>query len=225
MCGGSSPRCRGTCWPSTSMPRKSPVLSSRRATTPLAAPCSMSSPRAHGAPHRHHALGLVPPWADGSNRGPRPINARAETLLTKRASGDAMRSGHRCLVPISGFFELKPSPEASRRTCWRRRTASRGDGRAVEPLVGGPEASRWSPPSRHTMATFGRTSDARYCPSGHSQTTPSGGRVSSAEWSKPCRPTSPARIVSAMVVPEPPNRSASVLRSCRQGPPLGRPMP
>ncbi|MDQ3573763.1 MAG: SOS response-associated peptidase [Actinomycetota bacterium] len=55
--------------------------------------------------------GLVPPWADSPDRGPRPINARAETLLTKRAFADAMRRGHRCLVPVSGFFEFKPTPE------------------------------------------------------------------------------------------------------------------
>ncbi len=55
--------------------------------------------------------GLVPPWADSPERGPRPINARAETLLTKRVFADAMQSGHRCLVPVSGFFEFKSSPE------------------------------------------------------------------------------------------------------------------
>ncbi len=55
--------------------------------------------------------GLVPPWADSPERGPRPINARAETLLTKRVFADAMQRGHRCLVPVSGFFEFKSSPE------------------------------------------------------------------------------------------------------------------
>jgi len=55
--------------------------------------------------------GLVPPWADSPDRGPRPINARAETLLGKRAFAEAMRSGRRCLVPVSGFFEFKASPE------------------------------------------------------------------------------------------------------------------
>jgi putative SOS response-associated peptidase YedK len=54
--------------------------------------------------------GLVPPWADGPDRGPRPINARAETLLERRAFSEAMRTGHRCLVPVSGFFEFEDSP-------------------------------------------------------------------------------------------------------------------
>ncbi len=55
--------------------------------------------------------GLVPPWARSPDRGPRPINARAETLLSKRVFADAMRSGHRCIVPVSGFFEFRPSSE------------------------------------------------------------------------------------------------------------------
>ena len=55
--------------------------------------------------------GLVPPWADSPERGPRPINARAETLLTKRVFEEAMQRGRRCLVPVSGFFEFKSSPE------------------------------------------------------------------------------------------------------------------
>ena len=55
--------------------------------------------------------GLVPPWAESPDRGLRPINARAETLLTKQAFADAMRRGHRCLVPVSGFFEFEASPK------------------------------------------------------------------------------------------------------------------
>ena len=55
--------------------------------------------------------GLVPAWAESPDRGLRPINARAETLLTKRAFADAMRRGHRCLVPVSGFFEFESSPK------------------------------------------------------------------------------------------------------------------
>lgn len=73
------------------------------------------------------------------------------------------------------------------------------------------------------MSTWS-TCKRSYCPSGQSQTTPRGGRVNSADWSKPCKPTSVARTGSALVVPTPPNRSASVLRSSRHGPPLGRPM-
>ncbi len=45
-----------------------------------------------------------------------PINARAETLLTKPAFADAMRRGHRCLVPVSGFFEFKATPEGKQPT-------------------------------------------------------------------------------------------------------------
>ena len=52
--------------------------------------------------------GLIPPWADDPSIGNRMINARAETLSTKRAFRDAFRS-RRCLVVSDGFYE------------WRRR--------------------------------------------------------------------------------------------------------
>ena len=79
-----------------------------------AAPGAMLHVVAEGRAGRHVGAmrwGLVPPWADSPDQGPRPINARAETLLTKRVFADALGMGHRCLVPVSGFFEFKATPE------------------------------------------------------------------------------------------------------------------
>lgn len=48
--------------------------------------------------------GLVPSWARDASLGARLINARAETVTTRRAYRDAFR-GRRCLVPADGFYE------------------------------------------------------------------------------------------------------------------------
>src|SRR5690606_2370048 len=44
------------------------------------------------------------PWAKNPDDGPRPINARAETLLEKRLFRGAV-AHHRVVVPATGFFE------------------------------------------------------------------------------------------------------------------------
>jgi len=48
--------------------------------------------------------GLVPRWAKDPSIGARLINARAETLLEKRAFRDALKR-RRCLLPADGFYE------------------------------------------------------------------------------------------------------------------------
>ncbi len=90
--------------------------------------------------------GLVPPWADSPDQGPRPINARAETLLTKRVFADAMRMGHRCLVPVSGFFEFKATPEGKQPYLL---TAPDGFPLAMAGLW-----SRWVRPGAEPVVTF-----------------------------------------------------------------------
>lgn len=48
--------------------------------------------------------GFISRWAEETGRGPRPINARAETIATKRIFRDAFRK-RRCLLPADGFYE------------------------------------------------------------------------------------------------------------------------
>ncbi len=50
--------------------------------------------------------GLVPSWWRDAGAGPPLINARAETILGKRAFADAFRQ-RRCLVPADGWFEWR----------------------------------------------------------------------------------------------------------------------
>ena len=61
--------------------------------------------REHGQNRLAHVLwGLLPGWVKDPCQGPRPINARAETLAEKASFRGAWRH-HRCLLPSSGFYE------------------------------------------------------------------------------------------------------------------------
>ena len=51
--------------------------------------------------------GLVPRWARDPSIGTHMINARAETVATKGAFRHPF-ARHRCLVPVSGFYEWQP---------------------------------------------------------------------------------------------------------------------
>ncbi|GAB7093209.1 SOS response-associated peptidase [Halolamina litorea] len=48
--------------------------------------------------------GFVPPWADDPDEGPRPINARSESVAENRLFEDAFGS-RRCLILADGFYE------------------------------------------------------------------------------------------------------------------------
>jgi putative SOS response-associated peptidase YedK len=50
--------------------------------------------------------GFVPHWANDPNKGPRPVNAKAESVALKQPFKEAFRS-KRCLIPADGFFEWK----------------------------------------------------------------------------------------------------------------------
>ena len=48
--------------------------------------------------------GFVPRWADDPDGGPKPINAKAETVATSPPFRDSFRD-RRCLIPADGFYE------------------------------------------------------------------------------------------------------------------------
>jgi putative SOS response-associated peptidase YedK len=58
--------------------------------------------------------GLVPSWAGAPNEGPRPINARAETLSDKPIFAEAL-TRRRCIIPVDGFYEWERLPDGTRR--------------------------------------------------------------------------------------------------------------
>jgi putative SOS response-associated peptidase YedK len=61
-----------------------------------------SGGRGRGAVPMH--WGFVPHWANSPNDGPKPVNARSETVRTSAPFRDAFRS-HRCIIPADGFYE------------------------------------------------------------------------------------------------------------------------
>ncbi len=50
--------------------------------------------------------GFVPRWAKSPKDGPRPINARYETIRTSPPFRDSFKD-RRCLIPADGYFEWK----------------------------------------------------------------------------------------------------------------------
>jgi putative SOS response-associated peptidase YedK len=59
--------------------------------------------------------GLIPSWAKDPSIGSRMINARAESLAEKPAFRTALKR-RRCLIPASGFYEWKKSPDGKTKT-------------------------------------------------------------------------------------------------------------
>ena len=56
--------------------------------------------------------GLVPSWASDPSAGPRPANARVESLL-ERPTFEGALERRRCLVPVDGFYEWQTAPDAT----------------------------------------------------------------------------------------------------------------
>jgi putative SOS response-associated peptidase YedK len=95
---------------------------------------------------RRMEWGLVPSWADDDG-GPRPINARGESVAETPAFRDAYER-RRCLVPADGFYEWVERDGGKR----PHRVALDGD----EPFAMAGLWERWRPPSTQTgLGEFG----------------------------------------------------------------------
>lgn len=57
--------------------------------------------------------GLVPSWAASPTSGPRPINARAETLADKPLFAEAL-DRRRCVIPADGFYEWRTTADGAK---------------------------------------------------------------------------------------------------------------
>lgn len=57
--------------------------------------------------------GFLPAWYKTPTDGPLIINARADTIATKPAFRDAVRS-RRCIIPASGFYEWQTAPDGAK---------------------------------------------------------------------------------------------------------------
>ena len=65
--------------------------------------------------------GFVPAWYKATNDGPLIINARSDTIATKPAFREAVRS-RRCIVPASGFYEWETGPDGKKLPWYFTRT-------------------------------------------------------------------------------------------------------
>lgn len=88
--------------------------------------------------------GLVPSWSTDPSSGPRPINARAESLLDRPAFAGLV-GRRRCLVPVDGFYEWRRLP--SGRQPWFLAPAGGG------PLVLAGLWDRWVSPAGDPLVT------------------------------------------------------------------------
>jgi len=60
------------------------------------------------------AWGLLPSWANDAASGPRPINARVESLADRPHFAGALAT-RRCLLPVDGFYEWATGADGTRR--------------------------------------------------------------------------------------------------------------
>ncbi|MDQ4068838.1 MAG: SOS response-associated peptidase [Actinomycetota bacterium] len=77
--------------------------------------------------------GLVPSWSTDPDRGPRPINARVETLLDRPAFAEPL-ARRRCLVVVDGFYEWRRPPGAPKQPYFLDQADGPGDPLALAAL-------------------------------------------------------------------------------------------
>ena len=95
--------------------------------------------------------GLVPTWSKDPNVGSKMINARSETI-TEKPSFRNQVSRHRCIIPISGFYEWDRSDPKIKVPYY----VTREDGHLI--LVAGIWASSPALEGRHTFSLITRES-------------------------------------------------------------------
>lgn len=100
--------------------------------------------------------GLLPPWAKAGSAGRPLINARAETVTTSPAFRASARH-KRCLVPMDGYYEWMPNPDAAAAR-GARKTPYYLSGSAGRPLFMAGVWSEWGPAALPTVAII--TTDA-----------------------------------------------------------------
>ena len=61
--------------------------------------------------------GFIPSWYKAPNDGPLIINARSDTVATKPAFREAIRT-QRCILAASGFYEWLSGPDGARLPCY-----------------------------------------------------------------------------------------------------------
>jgi len=61
--------------------------------------------------------GFIPRWAN-DQKGPRPVNAKAETIASTSAFRDSFRD-RRCLIPTDGFYEWRDTPQGKKPLFYR----------------------------------------------------------------------------------------------------------
>lgn len=91
--------------------------------------------------------GLIPHWAKDESIASSLINARSETIDTKPAFRDAFRH-HRCLVPISGFYEWQSVPGQKHK---QPQYITPTD---EQPWLLAGVCSSWHPPGSEELKTF-----------------------------------------------------------------------
>ena len=77
--------------------------------------------------------GLVPSWSTDADGGPRPINARVESLLDRPAFAEPL-ARRRCLVVVDGFYEWRRPAGAPKQPYFLDRADGSGDPLALAAL-------------------------------------------------------------------------------------------